>query len=189
MDAKLWELRVNSAKMEPLLDVKKAKFTSLEAEYQMLAPQKEEEEAQDSSNDLIDQLEKNRLRKDELETTLRLNREARYKANAEVERKEAQIRQIRTETNRLRDKLNDVKIDIARVELVLNQNIERLSSEYHMTYEFAKDKVSREVVENAKEEVADLRRKIASLGNVNMDAPQEYEGEEQTLRRVKEELR
>ncbi len=175
MDAKLWELRVNSAKMEPLLDVKKAKFTSLEAEYQMLAPQKEEEEAQDSSNDLIDQLEKNRLRKDELETTLRLNREARYKANAEVERKEAQIRQIRTETNRLRDKLNDVKIDIARVELVLNQNIERLSSEYHMTYEFAKDKVSREVVENAKEEVADLRRKIASLGNVNMDAPQEYE--------------
>ena len=174
MDAKLWELRVNSAKMEPLLEVKKAKYTSMEAEYQMLNPDEDPQAETDVENELVSTLEKDRLRKDELETALRLNRESRYKANAEVERKEAQVRQYRTEANKIRDKINEVKIDIARVELVLNQNLERLSSEYHMTYEFAKERVKRDVVENAKEEVATLRKKIASLGNVNMDAPQEY---------------
>ena len=43
-----------------------------------------------------------------------------------------------------------------------------------MTYEYAKTRVTGEVVENAREEVAALRAEIDRLGNINMNAPEEY---------------
>ena len=51
----------------------------------------------------------------------------------------------------------------------------RLSGEYQMTYEFASEKTVEEPLENAREEVARLREEIEHLGNVNMNAPEEYE--------------
>mgnify|MGYP002624709380 CR=1 FL=1 len=173
IEAKMWEARVNAAKLEPLLAVKKSAYESLQADYQLIKP--EEGDKENTADEMLLLLEKSRQQKEELETAIRLNRESRFKLNSEIERKEVQLRQYRREVNENKDKLNNIKIDIARVELVLNQTLERLATEYHMTYEFAKDRVSKEVVENAKTEVADLRRKLASLGNVNLDAPQEYE--------------
>ena len=184
LESRIWEARVNLAKMEPLLEVKKANVTSLENDYALIKPEDNGSEGS-FENTFINELEKKRQEKERLETAIRLNRENRYKRNNEVERKEIQLRQYRRELNASREKLNEVKIDIARVELVMNQSLERLSSEYHMTYEFAKDKVSREVVENAREEVVSLRKMIAALGNVNMDAPKEYEEKSQRYDELK----
>jgi chromosome segregation protein len=56
----------------------------------------------------------------------------------------------------------------------METNLQRLASEYQLTYEFAKTKASDMVVDNAKEEVVQLRADIERLGNVNMNAPEEY---------------
>lgn len=47
----------------------------------------------------------------------------------------------------------------------------RLASEYQMTFEFAKSKAVESQFENAKDEVLRLRQEIESLGNINMNAP------------------
>ena len=56
----------------------------------------------------------------------------------------------------------------------MEANLQRLASEYQLTFEFAKTKVNAEIIENAKEEVAKLRSEIEHLGNINMNAPEEY---------------
>ena len=56
----------------------------------------------------------------------------------------------------------------------MENNLQRLASEYQMTYEYAKTKASNEYIENAKEEVLQLRSDIEHLGKINMNAPEEY---------------
>ena len=90
------------------------------------------------------------------------------------QRKEKQLRQIRKDLNEVNNYINTIKIAQAKSETKLEANLNRLASEYQMTYEFAQTKVV-EHMENAKEEVLQLRREIEALGNVNMNAPEEYD--------------
>jgi chromosome segregation protein len=69
---------------------------------------------------------------------------------------------------------NAIRIDQSRLETRMENNLQRLTSEYRLTYEFARSNMSGEIVENAKEEVASLRADIERLGNINMNAPEEY---------------
>ena len=62
----------------------------------------------------------------------------------------------------------------AAIATKLENDLSRLASEYQMTYEYAKENISVEVFENAKDEVKRLRSEIDTLGNINMDAPEEY---------------
>ncbi len=172
LDDSLWEMRVNLAKAEPLLDVSKARYESLLADMQLTG---DEEETEEFSDSVLSELEELRQKRQEIETSLSLNRKQRLTLSTEQQRKEQQMSQTRREISEIQEKLQNVRIDMARLDVLLNQNMERLSSEYHMTYEFAKEKVKDQKIENAKEEVASLRRKIDSMGSINMDAPKEYE--------------
>ena len=63
----------------------------------------------------------------------------------------------------------------ATVEANLKNYLERLSSAYGVTYEYAYENLRIELSGGEKEEVVSLRNQILSLGNVNMSAPEEYE--------------
>ena len=106
---------------------------------------------------------------------IRSKREKRTKLHQEVERREAQIRQLRKSYDESSSKMNSLKIDLAKLETNLVNFLERLANEYQMTYEFAKTKVIDEPLENARDEVIKLRHEIDNLGNINMNAPEEYE--------------
>lgn len=96
------------------------------------------------------------------------------KLTADIERREQQIRQIRRELETATASSHAIQLDKAKIETRLENNLARLTSEYQLTYEYARTKVEESHIENAREEVLQLRSEIEALGNINMNAPEEY---------------
>ncbi len=131
---------------------------------------------QDSpQDDLITLLNKAYSARDSINLQLRTHRESRLKVGTESERKDQQMRQQRRELNALQIQKRDIELELARNSTNIENLMVRLSQEYQMTYEFAMQTHKESDIELAKEEVRTLRQDIENLGNVNMDAPAEYE--------------
>lgn len=96
------------------------------------------------------------------------------KLSADIDRKDQQLRQLRRQSEGSRDEILKMSQEKAVLDTKLENNLNRLASEYQMTYEYAFEHLDYELTGNEKEEVVQLRSDIASLGNVNMSAPEEY---------------
>jgi chromosome segregation protein len=175
VDSQLMERRINNAKLEPIVEAKRAKYERLMNDYQLIDPNFTQNKSENFENELITHLSQAYLQRDELTTNARLKREARLKLSNEVERKEQQVRQYRQHLKETNSELEKIRIDIARLEILINKDLDRLASEYHMTYEFAKENIILETLTNAKDEVNQLRQQIENLGNINMNAPEEFD--------------
>ncbi len=172
----LQEKRYTAAALEPVVDSKQAKYEKLQNDLSLLQPEgiDEETSTQAHADDLVIRLNEAYSRRDTITNEIKVKRENRNSLNTDVERKEAQLSQMRKDLKSTESSINEIKIDRSRQETRMETNLQRLASEYQLTYDFAKTKVSNEVVENAKEEVAKLRSEIEHLGNINMNAPEEY---------------
>ncbi len=172
----LQEKRYAAAALEPVVDSKKAKYEKLQNDLSLLQPEgiDEETSTQAHADDLVIRLNEAYSRRDTITNEIKVKRDNRNSLNTDVERKEAQLSQMRKDLKSTESSMNEIKIDRSRQETRMETNLQRLASEYQLTYDFAKTKISEEVVENAKEEVAKLRSEIEHLGNINMNAPEEY---------------
>ena len=92
----------------------------------------------------------------------------------EIERKEQQIRQIRKDLDEALSNEKKIISQVGSIDAKLENNFSRLTSEYSMTYDYALEKADLSIDEDAKDEVILLRNEIDALGNINMDAPEEY---------------
>lgn len=172
-EIQLVDKRIAMASLEPVLDAKRAKYERLKSDLNTLSPSGN---LQDSpEDDLITLLNKAYSARDTINLQLRTHRESRMKVGTESERKEAQMRQQRRELNTLQIQKRDIELELARNSTNVENLMLRLSQEYQMTYEFALQTHKESDIETAKEEVKSLRADIEALGNVNLDAPAEYE--------------
>lgn len=72
--------------------------------------------------------------------------------------------------------LNNLNIKVNRADVSLDNLLNNLTSNYNMTYEFAKENYSLDMDDNsARDEVIRLKNELEIIGNVNLDAPEEYE--------------
>lgn len=173
IEQELMTKRISIAQIEPIIDAKRAKYEKLQNDLQMLNPNDIEENTT-FSDDLIEKLNNGYLKRDEITTSLKMKRESRMTLVQETQRIEQQLRQMRQSLQQTLGNINDIKISQAKSETRLENCLSRLASEYALTYEFACSKAV-EVDPNAKDEVIRLRREIEALGNVNMNACEEYE--------------
>ncbi len=171
IDSLITEKRIAIAQLEPIVDTKRAKYEKLLADYERITPMQGQETITDS---LIAKLSENYAKKDELSTSLKLRREERMKLSADIDRKDQQIRLTRRQLDEVRNGISSVNTNKAVMETKLENDLNRLASEYQMTFEYALENNDIEIDETAKEEVADLRREIQELGNINMSAPEEF---------------
>lgn len=171
----LQEKRYAAAALEPVVDAKQAKYEKLQNDLALLAPTEIEDEisTQAHADDLVIRLNAAYSRRDAITNDIKSKRETRISNTADIERKEVQLSQMRKDLKLAEANASEIKIDRSRLETKMETNLQRLASEYQLTYEFAKTKVQ-DIVENAKEEVLTLRNEIERLGNVNMNAPEEY---------------
>ena len=89
---------------------------------------------------------------------------------------ESTIKKQNTEYNTITSELNSIEISITKLNMNLDNLLNRLSEEYSLGYEKAKREYILEIDENqAREKVSHLRKKIRSLGNVNIGSIEEYE--------------
>jgi len=173
IDQLLMERRISAAQIEPVLEAKRAKYERLKNDLETLTPYMESGEVSFADN-LIDMLNNAYSRRDEITTSIRLKRDQRLKLGSEIERKEQQIRQMRRDLNAIQIREREIQIDRAKMETKVESYLQRLASEYQMTYDYAKSIRGQLIVENAVEKVKELRSQIEALGNINMNAPEEF---------------
>lgn len=78
--------------------------------------------------------------------------------------------------NKKEKELNNLNISINRIDVKLDTLLSDLTTDYNMTYDFAIDNYKLDMdIETAKKEVVKLKDNLSLLGNVNLDAPDEYE--------------
>ena len=79
-------------------------------------------------------------------------------------------------TNKKERELNNLNIMTNRIDVKLDNLLGMLTNDYNMTYEFASSNYELDMdIDSAKREVLKLKDSISLLGNVNLDAPLEYD--------------
>ncbi|MEG2801505.1 MAG: chromosome segregation protein SMC [Longicatena sp.] len=168
------KLQISSAQLEPIVQAKWSKYEHLRADYEQIAPSEDLGDSALLEDDLIVQLSSVHSRIDEMSSLMKSKRERRVKAGSETQRKEQQIREIRRDLNILQNEQREVEVSQAKCETKLESSLERLSTTYEMTFEFAQQQKIDTDMQDAREKVVILRQEINALGNVNLDAPEEY---------------
>ena len=166
-------LQIELAKLENIYATKKAKYDSILAEYQELGVNIEEN-AELAQDDLVVQMSKMHAVLDSLSLEIQSLRQSRFDKGNDAEQLENQIRLVRREMNSKQSQIHNYEMEIVKVKTQLENALNRLSTDYEMTYEYALTKKEDVEIESAKEEVIQLRQAISRLGNVNLDAPNEY---------------
>lgn len=174
LSSEVVQIQIDLAQLTPVVEAKKAKMERLMAEYEEIKPADDHSVIKSSSDSLVVALSSAYEQRDEVTSKIKLKRERRMKAGAESERIDVQIRTIRREENSLIQEQRNLEIELAKAETNLENAMNRLSSNYEMTYEFAKEKHIDTDMEQARKVVYTLRQEIANLGNINLDAPSEY---------------
>lgn len=166
-------LQIELAKLENIYATKKAKYDSILTEYQELGVDIEDsgELAQD---DLVVQMSKMHAVLDSLSLEIQSLRQTRFDKGNEAEQLENQIRLVRREMSSKQSQIHNYEMEVVKIKTQLENALNRLSTDYEMTYEYALTKKEDVEIERAKEEVIQLRQAISRLGNVNLDAPNEY---------------
>lgn len=166
-------LQIELAKLENIYATKKAKYDSILAEYQELGVDIEEN-AELAQDDLVVQMSKMHAVLDSLSLEIQSLRQSRFDKGNDAEQLENQIRLVRREMNSKQSQIHNYEMEIVKVKTQLENALNRLNTDYEMTYEYALTKKEDVEIESAKEEVIQLRQAISRLGNVNLDAPNEY---------------
>jgi len=175
LEEKCRTLELSMAQLKPVVDAKKAKYEKFKDEYEALNPNETEVEDGLEKDDLVVQLSAMYSRRDDITQQQAEKRERRFKLAQEVEKRDVTIRETRRALNYIVSSEKELDINMARAEEKMKNALNRLSSIYEMTFEYAKTLKCELDIESAREEVARLRNEITRLGHVNLDAPKEYE--------------
>ena len=173
--ASLVQMQISHAQLDQIVKAKWSKYEHLRADYEQFAPAEELSDTSLLEDDLVVRLSALHSRLDEVASTMKAKRERRMRAGSEVERKEASIRQLRRDLNVLQNEEREVEVAKAKEETRLETSLERLSSTYEMTFEYAQSQKLDTDMKEARKKVLQLREEISALGNINLDAPSEYQ--------------
>ena len=98
------------------------------------------------------------------------------KTNSLINEIEETSRMNNSHISKKEKELNSLNIMINRTDVKLDNLLNTLTNDYNMTYEFAINNYKLDMeLETAKREVVKLKDNLSLLGNVNLDAPEEYE--------------
>ncbi|MCF0111442.1 MAG: AAA family ATPase [Erysipelotrichaceae bacterium] len=170
---RIMQNKILFAQIEPVLQSKRAKYERLTVELENLDPGHIAGET-GFEDELLEALNNAYSKRDELVTSIRLKRDKKLQINADSERKEHQIQQTRRALSQIQADQNNLEKECIRIQARMENHLSRLTSEYEMTVDFAKRQEITIDVEEAKQKVLKLRNKIQSLGNINMEAPEQY---------------
>lgn len=174
----LLQKQMSFAKLEVVVTNKKSELQVAKSEYESLTHKSvelTEMESGSSDNQLINELNDAKKKRDRLTESIQAKRELRMSFVNENDKIEETLRKSRSYLREIQSDMTQKQIAKAKQETELSNYLLRLNDEYKMTYEYALDELATEIImEDAKETVRTLRHKIDSLGNVNLQAIEDY---------------
>jgi chromosome segregation protein len=144
---------------------------------QMLSRQ-EEDAAQHTEESVkqIQQLNQLKLQKETCSSQTDLKRAERAEMTRDLEEGENETRDQRNQLRKVEDQLRQTEIAANRLDVELDNLLRKLSEEYELSFELAKERYPvPEDIQALQNEVRDLKRKITALGEVSLGAIEEYE--------------
>ncbi|NLC33667.1 MAG: AAA family ATPase [Erysipelothrix sp.] len=179
IENEIMNYRINIAQIEPVLDAKRARYESIRDEISLLDEnllQFTSEVVEDNQvNDLISLLNDYYAQRDEMNVKIKSRNNDKHQLSNEIDRREVQIRQIKNQYKDTLENLNKVKVDRVRLETKIENDLQRLASEYQLTYDGALAQHAHNEQQYDRSEVERLRQDLNRLGNVNMNAPEEFD--------------
>lgn len=166
--------RISLAQIEPVVEAKRSKYERLKSELESLFPQLQEPNA-NFEDKLITALNEVYSKRDQITSDINSKREQKVAILFELDRKEKQVHSVRKQFNEYLAKERAIEVELSKMKTNYDHYVERLNSDYQMTIEYARTLERIEEIEAAQEEVASLRIELANMGNINMDAPSEFE--------------
>ncbi|MBH5316674.1 chromosome segregation protein SMC [Paenibacillus sp. GSMTC-2017] len=143
-----------------------------------LAAQQEVELGRHSEESIaqIAQLNDLRIKKANCAEQTDLKRSARAKRISELEQGESETKEQRTRLRSVEEQMRSTEIAVNRQDVELDNLLRKLSEEYELSYELAKEQYPLpEDVLGTQNDVRDIRRQISALGDVNLGAIEEYD--------------
>ncbi|GAA3406731.1 chromosome segregation protein SMC [Paenibacillus hodogayensis] len=123
-----------------------------------------------------EQLNHFRLKKLEASEQMEFKRAERAKWVQKLEEGESLTREQRTQLKTVEEQLRHTEVRVNRLDVELENLLKKLAEEYELSYELAKQRYPvPDDVPALQNEVKDLKRQIAALGDVNLGAVEEYQ--------------
>lgn len=175
----LLQKQMSFAKLEVVVTNKKNDLQVAKREYEALTHRHvelTEIESGTQDNDLINQLNEAKKKRDRLTESIQAKRDLRMSFVNDNDKIEDVLKETRSQLRKIESDMKQKEILQATHRTSLDNYARRLNEEYKMTFDYAKDEVAQEVdMVKAKEEVRVLRHQIDSLGNVNLQSIEDYE--------------
>lgn len=157
---------------EEMAQLEEERAAALEAKERL---EGERAELERETNERIERSNELRIRKDQCTEKLTFTRAERSEMTAALEREENATREERQRLRALEEQTRQTDIRVNRMDVELDGLLRKLSEEYELSYELAKERYAPpEDVAAAQTEVHDLKRSISALGEVNLGAIEEY---------------
>ncbi len=104
------------------------------------------------------------------------NKKLKANLTSQIEEEEHSFKEFNTEYNKYQNNLKDIEVNIAKLDIKLNNLLSNLNENYQLTYEKAKDNYTLDMeIDLARLKVNNLKQEIKSLGEVNIGSISEYE--------------
>ncbi|MGC5327163.1 chromosome segregation protein SMC [Brevibacillus sp. SYSU BS000544] len=129
-----------------------------------------------STTELDSKISELRQDKERVSNLIAERRSERATLFAAQEQIEVEVKEIRKQVKGLEDILHQEEVKKNRFDVELDHLLNKLSEEYELSYELAKQKYPSELAINEQQQIVNkLKKEIAALGTVNLGAIEEYE--------------
>lgn len=115
-------------------------------------------------------------KKDEVANNINILEDEKHDLEEQQQQFEHQVKKENTQYNIKNKELKDLEIETNRLDVKLDTLLNTLNETYNMTYEHATSLYKLELDEDlARTKVNTLKRELKEIGDVNLNAPKEYE--------------
>ncbi|MBS4193954.1 chromosome segregation protein SMC [Lederbergia citri] len=129
-----------------------------------------------TEDELVEETEKTKIEKEATEQKLSEQREERLQLQISIEQSDAELKELKRIYSGINVMLKNEEVKSNRLDVELDNLLNKLREEYELSYEGAKEKYSLSLpVEETRTKVKLIKIEISELGTVNMGAIEEYD--------------
>ena len=175
----IYNINVDIVKNTELINTKKSALENNKSDLELVS--NEIKNLSDNSLDkeldaVINDYYEHEQKKTECEKNLEIYNKEKSELNSTLLELESAVKKMNSKFNELTNQINSLEIKITKLNMNMDSALARLSEDYSLGYERARKEYLLEIDENiARDKVNTLRRKIKSLGEVNLGSIEEYD--------------
>ncbi len=178
LSSELFQLQLQYSKLKDEVTDYKEAIDENTAQYKQLTNEKmnfEELMSDGASNDILGKLNQATASRDDLSAQIKSKRQLKMELLEQSDTIKKVLKDLRSSLKEQQENKSALDIELTKISYRLNGYLDRLNQEYQMTYEFALENSDETVdIEVAKIDVIELTQSIKALGNVNLDAIDQY---------------